>query len=628
VSPTHWPVKRSLAGGITVTVLALIALAGLQIDGNIYGLLGDDDPEMAKFEALSHTIPGLEELLVVCEPGTLLDRDTIERITALPGVDAHTRTYVAPGKSVVQGFSLTVDAADWRKTRPVLEQTGAVLRDAAPACGLTGTPAVVQEMQSRLNNDLLVALAVAVVLVTLLFAFVYRIGFLAFLMLVPVSAGIAWGLAAFTLVRGELTLLAATVPTLLIGVGIDHCIHLIQSCRYSIGKDGLTRDEAVLASWRRLLGPITLASLTTAVTFLALAAAGLKGLADLGWAGTFVTLGVYTACMTLLPTILLLVPAEWLSESAAFDRVMRAFAPWTRRHGRLLLAGLLIVGAGSVIGLFRLQPMSDNRLLESGDLPSLALQERIADEHGLSSSPILLIFDDPDDAIELLAASERPALISNLLAVPEVDGLVQVHPRDNPFVRGNYRRVIEELESWVAATTSGNYELSGAPVLNERINRFVYGDVRYLLPLAALGIFVVLAIGTRSLLRPCLVLLPLSLALITLIGTMGLLGIAASVVTVAITPLVLGIGVDGGVHLLAAWKRHDGRLEDVFTETGLAIVVTFCTSVAAFAAFMVSQSPSLVHFGSQASFALAGCLVVTLIVLPWLFERLLPRGER
>ena len=85
--------------------------------------------------------------------------------------------------------------------------------------------------------------------------------------------------------------------------------------------------------------------------------------------------------MSLLPTILLLVPAEWLSESATFDRLMRAFAPWIRRHGRLLLAGLLVVGAGSVIGLFRLQPMSDNRLLESGDLPSLALQERIADEH-------------------------------------------------------------------------------------------------------------------------------------------------------------------------------------------------------------------------------------------------------
>ena len=140
----------------------------------------------------------------------------------------------------------------------------------------------------------------------------------------------------------------------------------------------------------------------------------------------------------------------------------------------------------------------------------------------------------------------------------------------------------------------------------------------------AQGILFVLVVGTRSLLRPCLVLLPLALALICLIGIMGLLGIAASVVTVAITPLVLGIGVDGGVHLLAAWDRHRGQLVEMFAETGLAIVVTVVTSVTAFAAFLFSKTPSLVYFGSQASTALLGCLVVTLVVLPYLFGILLP----
>jgi len=628
MSRTGWLVNGTLGAGILVTALALLAISQLEIDGDIYGLLGDDDPEIEKFEALSHTIPGLEELLVVCEAGMPLDQDAVADIVATPGIDAHTRTYYAPGKSVVQGFAMSVDAADWRETRPVIERIDRILGTSASTCGLTGTPAVVQEMQTRLNNDLLRALVVATILVTILFAFVYRIGLLAALMLLPVAAGIAWGLAAYALLRNELTLLAATVPTLLIGVGIDHCIHLIQSCRYSIGKDGRSRAGAVWSSWRRLVGPITLASLTTAVTFLAMTAAGLKGLVDLGWAGTFVTLGVYVASVSLLPAILLLVPERWLSESAAFDRLMQAFPPWIAKRGGLVLGFFLVIGAASVVGLFRLQPMSDNRLLESGDLPSLVLQERVAREHGLSSSPILLGFDNDDDAIELLAETDRPSDIGSLVAVPEVRGVVQVHPRDNPFVRGNYKAVVAELDRWISALGLGTYKLSGAPALNERVNQFVYTDVRLVLPLAALGIFVVLAIGMRSILRPCLALLPLSLALLTLIGVMGLLGIAASVVTVAITPLVLGIGVDGGVHLLAAWDRHEGRLVDVFTETGLAIVVTVCTSIAAFAAFIVSKSPSLVHFGSQASFALAGCLVVTLVILPWLLRRLLVQDIR
>ena len=39
-----------------------------------------------------------------------------------------------------------------------------------------------------------------------------------------VGLGIAWGLAAYSLIRTDLTLLAATVPTLLIGIGIDHSV--------------------------------------------------------------------------------------------------------------------------------------------------------------------------------------------------------------------------------------------------------------------------------------------------------------------------------------------------------------------------------------------------------------------
>jgi predicted RND superfamily exporter protein len=120
-----------------------------------------------------------------------------------------------------------------------------------------------------------------------------------------------------------------------------------------------------------------------------------------------------------------------------------------------------------------------------------------------------------------------------------------------------------------------------------------------------------------------MILAPLFLSLLWLAGLMSLFGIAVSAVTVAIAPLVLGIGVDGGVHFTASWKRHQGNLEEVFAETGLAILVTVTTSVAAFGTFIVADSPSLTRFGSQASLALIGCLILTLTVLPTLARRFL-----
>ena len=239
----HRPAIRLLVASGLVTIAAILVLAGMRIDGDIYGLLGRDDPAVMRFHALAEVTPGLEELLVVCPPGDILPQGLVEAMVTHGDITEHTRTYFSAGKSTVQGFSLSVDPSDWRDTRPVIEHTTTLLH--GTDCGLTGTPAVVYGMQSLLNTDLKLALTIAAILVSLIFAFAYRIGWLAVFMLVPVAAGITWGLAAYALLRGEFTLLAATIPTLLIGIGIDHCIHLIQSCRYSMANNGLRRTDAV-----------------------------------------------------------------------------------------------------------------------------------------------------------------------------------------------------------------------------------------------------------------------------------------------------------------------------------------------------------------------------------------------
>ena len=558
------------------------------------------------------------------ESGGAQPETVAQRIANIDGVKEHTRSYLQTGTSPVYGFSLAVDPADWHETQPVIQATNSILGENAAPCGLTGTPAVVYEMQNRVDKDLRVAIALAVVLVSLLFAFVYRIGLLALFMMIPVGLGIAWGLAAYSLIRTELTLLAATIPTLLIGIGIDHCIHMIQSCRYAMTHDGLTRDQAVIVAWHRMLRPITLASLTTAITFVALTRANLSGFVDLGWSGALVTLGVYAACMGLLPVVLLYCPQHWLIRSASFDAPVRHLAPRIERRGTLLSVAAIVLALIASIGASNLELLSDNHKLETGGLVSRDLQDRVAEEHDLSTAPLLLLFANPEDSYELLAATDRPAEINSVTGVNDVEGLVQVHPVANTFIRAEYDQTLSALQAWVANEGLGEWRISGAPALNSRIDELLSKDVPTVLPIAAIAIFLVLVVGTRSILVPCIILAPLLLALVWLAGLMSLFGIAVSAVTIAIAPLVLGIGVDGGVHFVSSWKRHNGRLEEVFAETGLAIVVTVTTSVTAFGTFIISDSPSLIRFGSQASLALIGCLIVTLTVLPTVARRLLP----
>ena len=614
--PKRWPTLPVLLAGILLTIFSSMQLRDLQINGDLYGLLGEHDPTVTTFRELAAVTTGLEELLVVCDPDQYLPRLAIDKAVALDEIGANTRTYIQPGKSSLYAFSLTGDPADYRDAGVVVNRIAAVLAAMAPSCGMAGTPAYIVETHDRLNADLIIALAVAIVLVTLLFSFLYRIGWLALVMLLPVGVGIAWGLAAYSLIRPELTLLAAAVPTLLIGIGVDHCIHMIQGCRYSISHDGLTREAAVLSAWRRLLGPITVASLTTIATFCALALAKLQGFADLGLSGALVSIGVYLACISLLPIILLYCPERWLSGKAVLAAPLRRFAPWILAHAKAVATMAIAITVVAAYAASNLEILSDIRELEGNDIQARVLQTRIAEEYGLSASPLLVRFEDDLDAVEFMADDERPKSIANLVDVPDVDGLVQVHSVENPFIRGNFETVTWDIEHQIERLGLGNWQLSGAPAMNARIDELLYADIRFVLPLATVLILLVLAIGTRSASLPFVVLLPLVLSLIWLAGAMSLGSVAASVVTAAIIPMVLGIGVDGGVHLLASWRRHDGDLAVVFAETGLAVVVTIATSIAAFGAFIVASSPSLIQFGAQAAGALFGCLLVTLFILP------------
>ena len=200
-SRSHWPTVPVVIAGIVLTVLATLQLDGLRINGDLYGLLGDGDPAVMTFRDLAAVTTGLEELLVVCGPDQQLPRLAISDIESLAEVDANTRTYVRPEKSSIYAFSLNGDPADYRHAGVVIDQVKPILAEQTIDCGLAGTPAYVVETHDRINVDLIRALAVAVVLVTLLFAFIYRIGWLAIVMLLPVGLGIEWGLAAYSLIR-------------------------------------------------------------------------------------------------------------------------------------------------------------------------------------------------------------------------------------------------------------------------------------------------------------------------------------------------------------------------------------------------------------------------------------------
>ena len=82
-------------------------------------------------------------------------------------------------------------------------------------------------------------------------------------------------------------------------------------------------------------------------------------------------------------------------------------------------------------------------------------------------------------------------------------------------------------------------------------------------------------------------------------------------------PLIIGIGIDDGVHVIHRW-RHEGKnkLKTVFSSTGKAVMLTSLTTMLAFGSMMFSVFPAWTWFGASLFIGVGACFLTTIIILP------------
>ena len=99
-----------------------------------------------------------------------------------------------------------------------------------------------------------------------------------------------------------------------------------------------------------------------------------------------------------------------------------------------------------------------------------------------------------------------------------------------------------------------------------------------------------------------------------------LLNIPFNYANVIVLPLLIGIGIDSGIHLVL---RNDQikKGEGVYgTSTPRAVLFSAMTTVASFGSLMLSPHRGTASMGELLSIAIAFTLLCTLIVLPAAFH--------
>jgi predicted RND superfamily exporter protein len=145
--------------------------------------------------------------------------------------------------------------------------------------------------------------------------------------------------------------------------------------------------------------------------------------------------------------------------------------------------------------------------------------------------------------------------------------------------------------------------------------------------------FLVLFLLTRRIMPAIIVLFPVGIASLWVVGSMALIGLKWNVLTVMVTALTLGIGIDYSIHM---WRRfevelakrgdHWGALREALDTTGVALMLSATTTMAGFAVLIFSPMPIIQDFGLITAITVLFSLVLALMVLPVLVE-LSARGQ-
>lgn len=202
------------------------------------------------------------------------------------------------------------------------------------------------------------------------------------------------------------------------------------------------------------------------------------------------------------------------------------------------------------------------------------------------------------------------------------DGAIElatyVYPRQKDGI-GRYK-LMEYLEEHVLDGVEGA-NVIGVTILGRELKRLIReGSIEA--ALLAMGlVLAILWIHFRRLSYVALTAVPLLLGELGAMGGMTLLGHNLNMVSMGIIPIILGIGIDDGIHIVHRFMDQGEKdVPGVFRFAGRAVVITSMTTMVGFGSLVFSSYKGLWSAGLFAILGIGICLLASITLLPALLQ--------
>jgi len=188
--------------------------------------------------------------------------------------------------------------------------------------------------------------------------------------------------------------------------------------------------------------------------------------------------------------------------------------------------------------------------------------------------------------------------------------LVTIYPKEQVWDYEALTRFSKQLE-----TVSP--KITGSPPIFLHLIQLIGRDGLMATILTVIIVTILLWIDFRSLRFALLGVIPLITGGIWMLGIMKTFGAMLTMLNVMAIPMIVGIGIDDGVHVLHRYMFEGLKnTQVVLRSTGKAVLLTSLTTMVGFGSLMTASYRGWVGFGALLVTGVGACFVTTILFIP------------
>ncbi len=543
---------------------------------------------------------------------------------------------------------------------------------------ITGTIAMQEAMQRESMKNLILIFPIALALVAIVIFFFHRSFKGIIIAFIPPAFALVLTFGTLGIFAPELTIISVAIVALLMGLGVDYSIHLMNRMVEEKNiEDKIKRIDYIIKTTGKA---VLLSTVTTIIGFASLMTSSMPPMITFGFGCALGILYCFISAIILVPCLVIILKFE---KTASIPK-WRTFAKFTLnyRNRIIILASFFAVmslilipqiktdvnyyemapenvqeldamyeytekfgGGGNYNALyFECDPFG---LDDPATIEAIYEMENLIRAKGVTVTSIASSLKDMNDILSTNVITET---FRNLTEIDNIlfdriaeEGIVdEIHSKTLISVAIPIGLSSEETEEIVYAInditadyTNNNKipnnghvsELIGQDAVNVAVNKKLSDEQVQSMMIALILVLAALIFIFSSTKFGVLTMIPVFFVLMWEPGFLILSDIPLSPVTITIASIMVGIGIDYGVHIthrvreeMSKGQEKTEAIINAVDKTGLSLVEAALTTVAGMASILFIGIPALSEFVIVIIFMVSMSCIAAALILPAIFK--------